>query len=137
MKRRIPTVASLLVLLLLALFGGAQWLTQEPSEPAPAPAVGSAAAPTSALDRFAAEERRAIGDTLALIDAGGPFPYRKDGSRFGNREGRLPAGPPGYYREYTVETPGSPDRGARRIVAGHDGDRWYTDDHYGSFVRLQ
>jgi ribonuclease T1 len=72
-------------------------------------------------------------DTLLLIEEGGPFPYDQDGSTFQNREGILPDQPRGYYREYTVETPGSPDRGARRVVTGRDGERYYTDDHYESF----
>lgn len=72
-------------------------------------------------------------DTLLLIEEGGPFPYDQDGSTFQNREGILPDHPRGHYREYTVETPGSPDRGARRIVTGRDGERYYTDDHYDSF----
>jgi ribonuclease T1 len=77
--------------------------------------------------------------TLALIDAEGPFPYRRDGVTFENREGRLPAAPRGHYREYTVPTPGSRDRGARRIVAGGDpADAfWYTADHYRSFRRIE
>ena len=72
-------------------------------------------------------------DTLELIAAGGPFPYRQDGQTFGNREGLLPGRPSGSYREYTVETPGSADRGARRIVVGDRRDAYYTDDHYASF----
>jgi ribonuclease T1 len=75
--------------------------------------------------------------TLALIKRGGPFPYAKDGTVFHNREGRLPARPRGYYREYTVITPGAPNRGARRIVAGRDGDYWYTADHYRTFKRIR
>ncbi len=75
--------------------------------------------------------------TLALIKRGGPFPYAKDGTVFHNREGRLPPQPRGYYREYTVVTPGARDRGARRIVAGRDGDYWYTADHYRSFKRIR
>lgn len=71
--------------------------------------------------------------TLRLIDAGGPFPYRQDGTVFGNREGRLPKQKNGYYREYTVDTPGSADRGARRIIAGSPGERYYTSDHYATF----
>ena len=71
--------------------------------------------------------------TLALIATDGPFPYRQDGAVFQNREGLLPQRPAGHYREYTVETPGSDDRGARRIVTGADGERYYTDDHYDSF----
>lgn len=76
-------------------------------------------------------------DTLALIRRGGPFPYAKDGAVFHNREGLLPARPRGYYREYTVPTPGARDRGARRIVAGREGDLWYTADHYRSFKRIR
>lgn len=72
-------------------------------------------------------------DTLDLIASGGPFPYRQDDSLFGNREGVLPRQPDGYYREYTVETPGLDHRGARRIVAGDGGELFYTDDHYDSF----
>src|SRR5262245_54263072 len=60
-------------------------------------------------------------DTLQLIDEGGPFPYPEDGEVFQNREGVLPQESQGYYHEYTVDTPGSPDRGARRIVTGEDG----------------
>lgn len=72
-------------------------------------------------------------DTLLLIELGGPFPYRQDGAVFENREGILPDRQYGYYQEFTVETPGSPDRGARRIVAGDGGELFYTDDHYDSF----
>ncbi|MGW3207023.1 ribonuclease domain-containing protein [Streptomyces sp. NPDC001135] len=71
--------------------------------------------------------------TLVLIDKGGPFPYARDGVVFGNFEGRLPKHQRGYYREYTVRTPGSRDRGARRIVTGQGGEIYYTDDHYDSF----
>jgi ribonuclease T1 len=71
--------------------------------------------------------------TLSLIAVGGPYPYPKDGTTFGNREGLLPRQPSGFYSEYTVVTPGSADRGARRIVAGDDGSRFYTADHYASF----
>lgn len=73
-------------------------------------------------------------DTVALIEAGGPFPYRQDGATFENREGLLPGRPSGHYREYTVPTPGSGDRGARRIVAGADGEMFWTADHYDSFA---
>jgi guanyl-specific ribonuclease Sa len=73
--------------------------------------------------------------TLALIERGGPFPHRQDGSVFGNREGRLPPKPRGYYHEYTVETPGLSHRGTRRIVTGGTPpETWYySDDHYESF----
>jgi ribonuclease T1 len=83
--------------------------------------------------------------TLALIKAGGPFPYARDGSVFGNREKMLPPRSRGYYREYTVKTPGARDRGARRIVAGAgvsgdartSGEYYYTGDHYNSFRRIR
>jgi len=74
--------------------------------------------------------------TIALIKKGGPFPYQKDGSAFGNREALLPKRERGWYREYTVKTPGAKDRGARRIVGGRDGTLYYTDDHYRSFRRI-
>jgi ribonuclease T1 len=74
--------------------------------------------------------------TVALIDKGGPFPYDRDGIVFENREGLLPAEKQGYYHEYTVITPGSDDRGARRIIAGSSGELYYTDDHYNSFERI-
>ncbi|MGW2560757.1 ribonuclease domain-containing protein [Streptomyces sp. NPDC001514] len=72
-------------------------------------------------------------ETLRLIDRGGPFPYEKDGATFGNFEGILPKQRRGYYREYTVRTPGEGDRGARRIVTGQGGEIYYTDDHYETF----
>jgi ribonuclease T1 len=75
--------------------------------------------------------------TLTLIKQGGPFPHAKDGVTFHNREGLLPQQPRGYYREYTVPTPGTSNRGARRIVAGRGGDYWYTADHYRSFKRIR
>lgn len=75
--------------------------------------------------------------TLQLIERGGPFPYRRDGVVFGNREQRLPTKPHGYYREYTVPTPGAKNRGAHRIVAGAAVERYYTDDHYRTFRRIE
>jgi ribonuclease T1 len=78
-----------------------------------------------------------VRQTLDLIKRGGPFPYARDGSLFQNRENRLPAKPRGYYREYTVPTPGERTRGARRIVAGQGGDYYYTQDHYRSFWRIK
>ena len=75
-------------------------------------------------------------ETLALVKKGGPFPQQRDGIVFGNREKLLPPRERGWYREYTVKTPGARDRGARRIVAGRDGTLYYTDDHYRSFKRI-
>ncbi|MEV4318385.1 ribonuclease domain-containing protein [Actinocrispum sp. NPDC049592] len=72
-------------------------------------------------------------DTVRLIQRGGPFPYRQDGQVFQNRERILPTCPASYYHEYTVKTPGSPDRGARRIITGSAGEYFYTADHYASF----
>ncbi|GGU86155.1 hypothetical protein GCM10010260_18930 [Streptomyces filipinensis] len=73
-------------------------------------------------------------DTLDLIDQGGPFPYSQDGTVFSNREGVLPRQSSGYYHEYTVITPGSPTRGARRIVTGEESQEdYYTSDHYATF----
>ena len=87
---------------------------------------------------------REVRETLALIQAGGPFPYAKDGATFGNYERILPRQKRGYYTEYTVKTPGAKNRGARRIVAGKgrtgdpatSGEYWYTADHYKSFARI-
>jgi ribonuclease T1 len=78
-------------------------------------------------------------DTLRLIDRGGPYPHRRDGVVFKNLERRLPLKQRGYYREYTVPTPGSRDRGARRIIAGEQPPAvyYYTDDHYRSFLRVK
>ena len=85
--------------------------------------------PTVRESQLPAEGRR----TLALIRRGGPYPYTRDGVTFGNFERILPRKASGYYKEYTVPTPGESDRGARRIVAGQAGDKYYTADHYGSF----
>ncbi len=76
-------------------------------------------------------------DTLRLIASGGPFLYRRDGVVFANREHRLPERPRGYYREYTVPTPGARDRGARRIIAGASREYYYTGDHYRTFRRIR
>ena len=98
---------------------------------------GSASAASVALSSLPAEAQQ----TQQLILKGGPFPYRKDGSTFGNRERQLPAKPRGFYKEYTVKTPGSSDRGARRIVCGGAQPSqpeacFYTADHYASFRRI-
>jgi len=84
------------------------------------------------LDELPLEAR----ETLARIEAGGPFPYARDAAVFGNRERQLPARERGYYREYTVKTPGLGGRGPRRIVAGRGGEYYYTDDHYRTFRRI-
>lgn len=99
---------------------------------------GSAATPLSGLDSVAesALPPQAL-RTLELIRDGGPYPFDEDDGIFANRERILPRQARGYYREYTVVTPGSRDRGARRIISGTDGDRYYTDDHYDSFRQIE
>jgi ribonuclease T1 len=99
--------------------------------------VAGAEAATVSLAQLPPEARK----TESLIRSGGPFPFRKDGVVFGNRERQLPKKPRGHYREYTVPTPGSRDRGARRIVCA--GERptepeacYYSGDHYASFSRI-
>jgi ribonuclease T1 len=81
-------------------------------------------------------------ETHRLIHAGGPFPYAKDGVVFGNRERLLPAKARGFYREYTVKTPGARNRGARRLICGGTPPTapevcYYTGDHYASFQRIR
>jgi ribonuclease T1 len=85
----------------------------------------------------AAELPREARQTIALIRQGGPYPYKKDGVVFGNFERRLPQHERGYYREFTVPSPGSRNRGVRRIILGKAGELYYTDDHYESFKRIR
>lgn len=107
---------------------------------APAAAPSSSAAKSTGVQnasglpairesQLPAEGRR----VLVLIRQGGPYPYTRDGVTFGNFERVLPRKASGYYKEYTVPTPGESDRGARRIVAGQAGEKYYSPDHYGSF----
>jgi ribonuclease T1 len=149
----LPLLLAGLVVLALFAFGGTGFLGQvtenttpgaaSTAEPGPGAASGTPAAPAppapaaenpSGLPEVGesalpAEGRR----VLNLIRAGGPYRYSQDDQAFGNFERILPRRDRGYYREYTVPTPGEPDRGARRIVAGAGGDKYYTDDHYESF----
>jgi ribonuclease T1 len=115
----------------LALFGAAVLVSAAPARTAlpDTPSVALAELPPQARE------------TESLIRRGGPFPYSKDGTVFFNREGQLPRQPRGYYREYTVKTPGARDRGARRIVCGGrqpvvPDACFYTADHYASFRRI-
>ena len=96
---------------------------------------GNRESSTIAESRLPPEAR----ETLALIRQGGPYPYRRDGIAFQNRENLLPEARRGFYREYTVPTPGSRDRGARRIVTGGNPPSvfYYSNDHYRSFRRIQ
>lgn len=102
------------------------------SRDAPGGTDTEAGLPVATVAELPAEVR----STLALIDRDGPFRYERDGTTFGNREGLLPQQTTGYYREYTVETPGEDDRGPRRLVTGRAGEVYYTADHYDSFVRV-
>ncbi|MCA9792323.1 MAG: ribonuclease N [Candidatus Eremiobacteraeota bacterium] len=115
----------LIVCWLLLLLGCAPVAETPPAADPTAPA-GMA---TMSLDRLPPEALK----TLELIDAGGPFPYRQDGTVFANREHLLPAHERGYYHEYTVKTPGLSHRGPRRLVTGQEHELYYTGDHYRSF----
>jgi ribonuclease T1 len=130
MKRR-SSLLGWVFAILIALAVGERLLPAHPLS-----LRGSGPAAAGDLSQFPNDERQAIDATVTLLKAGGPFPYGKDGSEFSNREGRLPQEGAGYYREYTVETTGSPDRGARRIVSGRAGEIYYTRDHYQTFIRL-
>ncbi|MFV0451000.1 MAG: ribonuclease domain-containing protein [Propioniciclava sp.] len=145
-RRSRGRTVSLLITLLVVLVALA-WSALRPAELPPAAVVPT---PTSAPSRQATIDPVSglawidlddlpaqAADTLILIAEGPPYPYRADGETFGNREGLLPEESHGYYREFTVETPGSPDRGARRIVVGADGEYYWTDDHYASFRRIR
>lgn len=123
------------VVLLAALAAFQWWSNRGPVEPP----VGPSAQPPAIAARYPSFLPTEAVATLDAIERGGPFRHDRDGSTFQNRERRLPEQPQGYYREYTVETPGSPDRGARRIVSGGDPPEiyYYTDDHYRSFRRVE
>ena len=132
------SVPALLVAALAVVLGACSVGTASSSRPmAPSQAAGPAA--TTDLRSglpivHVADLPPEAATTLALISTGGPFPYRQDGAVFQNREGILPSRAAGHYREYTVPTPGEGDRGARRIVTGADGERYWTADHYASFA---
>jgi ribonuclease T1 len=111
-----------------------------PATAAPAPAPAAVAPAQASCGDTSGFQQVALSslpsqatDTVNLIKAGGPYPYPEDGEVFDNREGILPACDSGYYHEYTVDTPGSPTRGTRRIITGQGGEYFYTDDHYASF----
>jgi ribonuclease T1 len=127
-SRRAGPVLPLLALLLAALLGlaacgsGSSKSTAATLRPAGMAAIAEANLPAEARD------------VIKRLDDGGTFQYHQDGVTFQNRERRLPAEPSGYYREYTVVTPGAVDRGARRLVLGKNGELYYTPDHYQSFL---
>ena len=103
------------------------------AEPGSASTPPSVANPSALPTINASQLPREAQQTLALIAKGGPYPYDRDGVNFGNFEGLLPKKSSGFYKEYTVPTPGEPDRGARRIIVGKDTAKYYTADHYDSF----
>ncbi|QDY91635.1 ribonuclease [Arthrobacter sp. UKPF54-2] len=103
-----------------------------PGATASRPAAG-VANPSGLPEIKASELPPEARQTLDLIARGGPYPYSRDNVTFGNFERILPRKASGYYREYTVRTPGESDRGARRIVVGEAGEKYYTADHYESF----
>ncbi|MDG4858711.1 ribonuclease [Streptomyces sp. T-3] len=129
---RIPPRIATGLALTAALFVGGPTLAQ--AAPAPAPAHSATATIAAVGDICYSALPSQAHDTLDLIEAGGPYPYPQDGTVFQNREGILPSHNSGYYHEYTVVTPGSDDRGARRIVTGEaNQEDYYTADHYASF----
>ena len=143
MPRANPRIHWAWWLLAIALLAAWQyWPRQDASLPA-SPATSQGKPPLEVPRPLATESPAALlgflpveaGTTIALIQRGGPFPYRQDGGVFGNREGNLPRKPRGWYHEYTVDTPGLSHRGARRIITGGDPPQawYYTSDHYDSF----
>jgi len=130
-----------LAALLLVLFVAAEWWSGRSPVDGPVTNAPSAAPPAASVEstRYPSFLPREAVSTLQLIERGGPFPFDRDGTVFQNRERRLPDQTRGFYREYTVETPGSSDRGARRIVTGGNPPEvyYYTDDHYRSFRRVE
>ena len=128
-----------LLLLLIAIGAVLLWQHHGGVPDAPAPATGHAAtraAPAGDSTASLPPQARAM---VRRIAGGGPFEHDQDGAVFGNYEGLLPKQPRGYYHEYTVETPGARNRGARRIVTGGTppAEWYYTDDHYRSFRRFE
>ncbi|HEV7450580.1 MAG TPA: ribonuclease domain-containing protein [Pseudonocardiaceae bacterium] len=136
-------VSAALIGLLVLVAGG--WFGQQalrdppgagsPSADRPAVVASAAGLQVRALSQLPPQ----AAEVWQLVQRGGPFPYRQDGAVFGNREGRLPKRQSGFYREYTVPTPGESDRGARRLITGRPvtsdtAELYYTGDHYESFV---
>jgi len=130
-RARRPLVA--LVALVAALAVGYGVRTWDGNGTGPSPSPSASAVSAVGLSQLPPE----AATTVHLIERGGPFPYpENDSVVFHNFEHRLPSEPDGYYHEYTVPTPNSPDRGARRIITGADGEFWYTGDHYETFERV-
>jgi ribonuclease T1 len=136
-RRRIS--AALIGLLVLVAGGavGRHALTAPPIGDRPPAVASTAGLPVRALPvRALSQLPPQVAQVWQLIQHGGPFRYRQDGAVFGNREGHLPPRPSGFYREYTVPTPGEHDRGPRRLITGDGTELYYTGNHYASFVAV-
>jgi ribonuclease T1 len=128
--RRRPLLALIVLILLLVIGYTAKAINTHGSNPSASQSTVSAGlTPLSSLPPEAAK-------TVRLIQQNGPYPYRQDGVIYNNLEQQLPNEPRGYYHEYTVKTPGSADRGTRRIITGRDGQFYYTSNHYQAFVSI-
>lgn len=144
MRRRfVPLILGLLVLALMLGWSlregssGGQQSSPSPTRTYEKRATTAAGTTDSGLPTIAyADLPSGARKTLKLVDAGGPYPYRQDGTVYQNRNKVLPLRTRGYYHEYTVVTPGQGDRGARRIVVGDDRSAYYTADHYDTFRRV-
>jgi ribonuclease T1 len=131
-RRRVT--AALVGLLLLVTGGwlGHHALADPPTGGQPAAVASATGLPIRALSQLPPQAAH----VWQLIQQGGPFPYRQDGSVFKNREVRLPSRQAGFYREYTVPVPGEHDRGPRRLITGGAAELYYTGDHYVTFVAV-
>ena len=128
-------VTAALIGLLMLVAGG--WVSHHafadpPAGGRPVAVASTAGLPVRGLSQLPPQATQ----VWQLIRHGGPFPYRQDGGMFGNREARLPSRQAGYYREYTVPTPGEHDRGPRRLITGGADELYYTGDHYMTFVAV-
>lgn len=128
-SRRAQLLLALVLTAVLALAGCGS--SSSRSSPASSTSASKPAGMSTIAEASLPVEAR---DVIKRIDDGGAFQYRQDGVTFQNRERLLPAEPGGYYREYTVSTPGAADRGARRLILGRHGELYYTPDHYRSFL---
>ena len=129
-RRRVSAALIGLLVLVAGVWFGRHALSDSPSVDRPAAVASAEDLAVRGLSQLPPQAAQ----VWQLIQDGGPFPYRQDGTVFGNREGRLPKRQSGFYREYTVSTPGEADRGARRLVTGGTVELYYTGDHYVSFV---
>lgn len=131
-RKRISTaLIGLIALVVIGWFARDVTVEQPSDGPAPVPGAAESGLPVRQMSSLPPE----AATTWRLIGTNGPFPYpEKDGTVFENREENLPERNTGYYHEYTVPTPGTPDRGARRLVTGESSELYYTQNHYDSFV---